>query len=82
VKVSARGIIKEDGTFKMGTHQDADGVLEGAYRVAIVPTPPRSLRNPPPGWPPIDKKYSNHETSGLEFKVTPGKNEYKVKVEK
>src|SRR5205807_6517596 len=82
VKVSARGIIKEDGTFKMGTYGDTDGVPEGVYRVAIVPTPPRSQRNAPAGWPPLDAKYANHETSGLEYTVTPGKKDFNITVEK
>jgi hypothetical protein len=82
LKFSARGIIQEDGTFKMGTHKEGDGVPEGTYRVAIVPTPPRSQRNAPPDWPPIAKKYSNHEESGLEYTVTPGVKECKFTVEK
>ena len=82
MKVSARGNIQEDGTFGMGTFIEMDGVPEGTYTVAIVPTRPRAVRNAPADWPPIDKRYSNHEESGVEFTVTAGKNEYKIIVEK
>lgn len=82
VKISARGIIKEDGTYKMGTESLADGVLEGTYRVAIVPTPPKNLNRPPPGWPPLNKKYTNPQKSGLETTVTRGRNTYDITVEK
>jgi hypothetical protein len=81
-KFSARGTVKEDGTFKMGTFSEGDGVPEGTYQVAIIPTRPASLRNPPPGWPPLDKKYANCETSELEYTVTPGQKEYNITVEK
>ncbi|MBM3997193.1 MAG: hypothetical protein FJ303_24035 [Planctomycetes bacterium] len=79
---SARGNINDDGTFKMGTFAEADGVIEGKYRVAIMPTPPRNPNKPPKGYPPIQKKYTHHEKSGLEITVTRGTNEYNPKVSK
>ncbi len=39
---SARGEINEDGTFRMGTLAENDGVHEGRYRIAVVPAPPRN----------------------------------------
>lgn len=81
-KHSARGIIHADGTFKMGTFGDTDGVPAGKYRVAIQPTPPHNPNRPPAGWPPLAKKYMNPAKSGLEYEVTTGKNEYNVVVEK
>jgi hypothetical protein len=79
---SARGTLQPDGTFRMGTYQDADGVHEGRYRVAVVPPPPRNLERPPPDWPPFDKRFSRHSTSNLEYVVKPGHNEYNITVEK
>jgi hypothetical protein len=81
-KQSARGMIREDGSFQMGTHGDADGVLQGKYGVAIVPTPPKNPNRPPPGWPPLQKKYMNHKTSELEYTVTRGRNQYDITVSK
>ena len=82
VKMSARGTINEDGIYKMGTFGDTDGVPEGTYRVAIVPTPLRNPNRPPPGWPPLNKKYLNGSTSKLEYTVTRGRNEFNIEVEK
>ena len=81
-KGSSRGIIKEDGTFRMGTFDQTDGVPEGTYKVSLVPTPLRNPNKPPPGWPPIHIKYTHYEKSGLEYTVTRGKNEWDVVVEK
>ena len=81
-KTGARGNIRDDGSFRMGTYADADGVTEGKYRVAIVPPPIRNPNNPPPGWPPLDRKYMSHASSGLEFNVVSGRNTYNVVVEK
>ena len=81
-KVSARGIIQPDGTFKMGTHADTDGVPLGTYKVSIQPTPPKNPNRPPPDWPPLQKKYMNQDRSELQFTVKAGRNEYKVVVEK
>jgi hypothetical protein len=82
VRTAARGILKADGTFRMGTYQDTDGVPEGRYRVVVVPTPPRSLRRPPPDWPPFHKRYSQPDKSKLEFDVTAGPNAFTIVVEK
>src|SRR5882672_7325832 len=55
-KTSSLGKILEDGTFRMGTHSDTDGVPLGTYKVAIQPTPPKNPNRPPPDWPPLQKK--------------------------
>lgn len=81
-KGNPRGAIKEDGSFRIGTFDEADGAPEGKYRIAIMPTTPRNPNKPPPGWPPIDRKYMSHDKSGLEVTVTPGKNELKLVVDK
>jgi hypothetical protein len=82
LKNGARGAIQPDGSFRMGTFDEADGVPEGRYKVAIVPPPLKNPNHPPPDWPPFDRKYMNAEQSGLEFTVTAGKNEFPIVVEK
>ena len=77
-RVSSRGIIKEDGSFQMGTAADTDGAPEGHYQVAVVSTPTRDATRRPP----LQKKYTNQKTSGLEFTVKRGKNEFNIVVEK
>ena len=81
-KQSALGMIKEDGTYRMGTTGEADGVAEGKYGITIIPTPPKNPNRPPPGWPPLHKKYTNYKTSELECIVKRGQNTHDITVEK
>lgn len=86
--VMARGDIQEDGTFTMGTEKPGDGVVPGKYRV-LVTTPASSEGGPPLGerdrtvrGPTVDSRYKDFNTSGLEFEVKPGPNEFPIKVTK
>src|SRR5262245_8744703 len=54
VKVSALGEVHKDGTFRLGTYGEADGVPEGRYRVLVVPPMPAGEHVGP--WP-IHTKY-------------------------
>jgi len=80
--VSARGQIQTDGTFLLGTLRDNDGAVAGRHRALVVPPLPPKLdeRNPPP--PPIHARFRNFDTSELEFVVTPGPNEFTIRVER
>jgi hypothetical protein len=82
VKTSARGILQPNGSFRMGTFHDTDGVAEGRYRVAVVPAwrhiPERARPDPPP----FDKRFSSQSASGLECVVKPGRNEFNITIEK
>jgi len=80
-KFSARGEIREDGSFQLGTHKDNDGAMEGEYKVLIAPPP-----LPEEGKPvrsPIHPKYQNLESTPLTFTVTrdPSKNKFHIEVE-
>ena len=81
-KFSARGEIKGDGTFRLSTFSENDGVPEGKYKVVIVPTPPPNPNRPPPDWPPLHKKYIRYERTDLEYTVTSGRNDWHLVVEK
>jgi hypothetical protein len=78
--VSARGDIQSDGSYQLSTDQPGDGVPPGWYRVLVAPPPQH------PDGPPIkyifDKKYSAFATSGLEFEVKSGSNEYPIRLSK
>jgi hypothetical protein len=78
--VSPRGEVKPDGTFVLGTLKPGDGVPAGKYRVLINPLDssevPDELKKLP-----FDYKYCRLETSGLEFEVKPGKNEFPIKLD-
>jgi hypothetical protein len=80
--VSARGHIQADGTFRLGTYGHDDGAIAGRHRALVVPPLPAKLdeRNPPP--PPIHARFRSFDTSQLEFLVTPGPNEFTIKVER
>jgi hypothetical protein len=80
--VSVRGRIQTDGSFRLGTFRDDDGALVGRYRALVVPPLPPKLdeRHPPP--PPIHARFRSFDTSALEFVVTPGPNEFTIRVER
>lgn len=81
LKVSSTGEIKPDGTFRLTTYKDGDGAVEGPQRVLVVPPPTSGSRsNPQPLL--LDRRFSDFATSGLEFTVTRGKNEFTIVVEK
>jgi hypothetical protein len=82
LQVSSRGDIRADGTFILGTYQEGDGAIPGKYQAAITPPPRRKVRERPIEDPIIDPRFESYETSGLEFEVKRGKNEFKIEVDK
>lgn len=79
--VTARGDVREDGSFEMGTYAPGDGVPPGKYRVQVNPPPMASAEAAMVL--PFSSKYLSFHTSGLEFEVKPGQsNEINVKLEK
>jgi hypothetical protein len=80
---SVRGFIREDGTFRLGTHRDDDGAPEGRYRVKIQP-PETMLVREKDRPPSIHARFTQFETSKLEIIVTRnrGANEFTLTVER
>jgi hypothetical protein len=80
-KVSARGEIKADGSYQLGTNGDNDGAREGEYKVVIAPPPQpeegKRVRSP------ISPKYQSLETTPLKFTVTKEarKNRFDIQVD-
>ena len=82
--ISAGGQIQPDGTFRLATFERNDGAVEGRHQ-ALVMIPVRGERDdfkdplPPP---PIDGRFSNFDSSGLEFTVStdPAKNQFVIQV--
>jgi hypothetical protein len=77
--VTARGQIQPDGRYELSTDKPGDGVPVGKYRVLLnpldlsdVPDEQRVL--------PFDIKYLKFETSGLEFEVKSGSNDFPIAV--
>ncbi len=80
-RVSARGDVREDGSFELSTFQPGDGVPPGKYKVQVNPPPMVSAEGP--YVVPFNNKFTSFQTSGLEFEVKPGvKNEFAIQVTK
>jgi hypothetical protein len=76
--ITARADVDPDGSFELGTTQPGDGAPAGKYRVKVTPL----LSNPdePTRAPRFDPRFSDFKTSGLEFEVKPGTNDFPIKV--
>jgi hypothetical protein len=80
-KISARGDVQGDGTFELSTFKPGDGVPPGKYKVQV--NPPPMLNAEGPSISPFNAKYSNFNTSGLEFEVKRGgQNDFPIQVTK
>ena len=82
--VTARGKIRPDGTFVLGTYQLDDGAFAGKHRAIVIAE--QDIGNGPerPGviqGSPIDAKYRDFSKSGLEFEVKPGNNDIIIELE-
>lgn len=75
---TATGSIDAEGRFKLGTDQPDDGATAGLNKVLISP-PDSSGDVPLP--PVIHGKYEQFSTSGLEYEVKPGPNDFKITVD-
>src|SRR5581483_1973868 len=77
--VTARGESRPDGSYQVGTRTPGDGVPPGKYRVLVkpldlddVPDEDKTL--------PFDLKYLKYDTSGLEYEVKAGPNEFPIQL--
>jgi hypothetical protein len=65
---SARGVIKDDGTFRLTTSRPGDGAFPGVYKVIVAQPHPEPER-PFVGNPVVDLKYEDPEKTDLEATV-------------
>jgi hypothetical protein len=79
--VTARGEIQADGRYQLGTLKPGDGVPAGRYRVLINPLDLSAVPDEQKELP-FDHKYLKFETSGLEYEVKAGSNEYPIQLSK
>jgi hypothetical protein len=76
---TATGSIDAEGRFQLGTVKPGDGATAGLNKVLI--SPPEATGDVP--LPPvIHGKYKQFATSGLEYNVQPGPNEFKITVDR
>lgn len=85
-KPPARAAITADGTFKLGTESDGDGVPAGDYRVAIEENL-QVLKEAEDGTvvqaaAKMDPKFGRWDTSGLTAKIGSGSNDLTLTVER
>jgi hypothetical protein len=76
--VTARGEIQPDGTYNLGTYKPGDGAPPGVYRVIVTPR----AQSPDllPVKAPYDNRYTAFDSSGLEFEVKSGANEFPIRL--
>jgi hypothetical protein len=80
--LTARGDVQADGSYELSTHKPGDGVPPGKYRVLVSPRDHDNIdglegpRRPPA----FDKRYADFSTSGLEFEVKAGANEFPIRL--
>lgn len=77
--LTARGNIQSDGRYELSTEKPGDGVPPGRYTVAINPLDNSDAPDEQKKLP-FDIKYLNHKTSGLEYVVQAGPNDYPIRL--
>src|SRR5581483_8644754 len=79
--VTARGTVQPDGTYQLSTAKPGDGVPPGRYKALVNPL---DLSDVPDDQKklPFDVKYTRLDTSGLEFDVKPGPNDFPIKLDR
>jgi hypothetical protein len=77
---NARGTIKEDGSFQLGTEKDNDGAPPGEYVVTLT-QPFREPERPYVGDRVVDRDYEDPSKTDLKAEVKPDdKNEFLFKL--
>jgi hypothetical protein len=70
-KLSARGVIQPDGTFKLGVDRAAEGVPPARYKVLVVGRY-QSVEELEQEAPVVAAKYNSFDTSEIMLDVPPG----------
>jgi hypothetical protein len=78
--ITARGTVQPDGSYELSTSQPGDGVPAGKYLVLVAPKFDPNGVDGPRKPPPFDPRFAAFQTSGLEFEVQPGVNDYPIQV--
>jgi len=75
--LTARGDIGPDGRYELSTEKPGDGVPAGRYRVSINPLDTSDTPDEQKVLP-FDVKYLSLKTSGLEYEVKSGANDFPI----
>jgi hypothetical protein len=80
---SGEGALKPDGTFTVRANGLGPGLYPGRYRVCVaMPEAQRDIDPNHPPEPPIERKFTDTRTSGLEFTVEAKPNDFTITVER
>src|SRR5260370_39369566 len=78
---TARGEIRSDGSFELGTFKPGDGARPGKYCVLVAPKFDPNAVDRPSKKPTFHSRYGEFKTAELAFDVTAaGPNEFPIKV--
>lgn len=77
--VKAHGQIQADGSFELTTFDEGDGALEGDHEVILF-SPATSDGGGAAATANFPQKYRKYETSGLQFHVSPGENDFVIEI--
>jgi hypothetical protein len=77
--VSAMGAIGPDGTFKVNTFEDKEGVPAGEYKVAVSRPPELEETGV---WVPLPRRYESIGGSDLTLTVEPKENQVTLELER
>jgi hypothetical protein len=75
----ARGVIKDDGTFELGTERERDGVIPGEYAVTVT-QPHRAPDRPETRNPIVHLDYEDPERTPLKVTVKAESNYFTFKL--
>ncbi len=78
--LTGRAEVQADGAYQVSTNAPGDGLPAGKYRVLLASTEVMINVDAPPPRLPFDKRFTDFSTSGLEFEVKPGANEFPIRV--
>jgi len=77
--LSAHAVTDAQGQFRLSTVGREDGAVAGRYHASVRPLDPADAESQQAAIQ-IDPKYFRFETSGLEYEVTGGRNEFTIVV--
>lgn len=82
--LTARGHIRQDGSFTLSTFAQDDGAVVGKHQVIVVPQVLYNERDPTESVmpPEMDPKFTRFESSGLVFEVSDdaAENQFQIQV--
>jgi hypothetical protein len=81
----ARGDIKPDGTYTVGTAKETDGLQPGTYQVFVSGTDKATQISELGSFsyePLVDKKFENPDTSGLSVEIDASTKTFDIKVDR